>query len=145
MLESGVWHLEYLLSWRGPSTHLPPPHRNQQVAGYFKDKERFSTLSSLELGTHYSMAVDAKIPGNKKRKNSSWALCPVQGDLGFSTSRIFFFPKYLSLPQVKCANRALNVALPPATCANCIIVECKVQMFASSKILWPPCSGLTLL
>lgn len=84
MLESGVWHLEYLLSWRGLSTHSPPPHRNQQVAGYFKDKERFSTLSSLELGTHYNMAVDAKTPGNKKRKNrslvlhpSSWALCPV--------------------------------------------------------------------
>ena len=144
MLESGVWRLEYLFSWRVPSTHPPPPRRNQQVAGYFKDKERFSTLSSLELGTHYSAAVDAKIPGNKKRKNrslvlhpSSWALCPVQGDLGFSTFRIIVF--FSSLPQVKCAkspaNRALNVMLPPATCANHTIVECQVQMFASNKIL----------
>lgn len=98
MLESGVWHLEYLLSWMGPSTHPPPPHRNPQVAGYFKDKERFSTLSLLKLGTHYSMAVDAKIPENLKRKSrslvlhlSNWALCPVQADLGFSTSKIFFF------------------------------------------------------
>lgn len=74
MLETAVWHLEYLLSWMGLSTHPPPPHRNQHVAGYFKDKERFSTLSSLERGTHYSMAVDAKITENKKRKHRSLVL-----------------------------------------------------------------------
>jgi len=67
VLESGFWHLEHPLSWRGPSTHPPPPLRNQQAAGYFKDKKRFSTLFSLELGTHYSMAMGAKNPGNKNR------------------------------------------------------------------------------
>lgn len=139
MLESGDWHLDYLLSWRGLSTHPPLPCRNQQVEGCFKDKEGFSTLSSLELGTYNNVAMDAKILANRRRKNRSlvlhpnnWALRPVQGDLGFSTVRIimFFFSEYPSLPQVKRAkspaNSNLNVALPPAACDNHIVFQYKV-------------------
>ncbi|KAK4826569.1 hypothetical protein QYF61_010204 [Mycteria americana] len=46
---------------------------------------------------------------------------------------------------VKCANRALNVALPQATSANRTIVECKVQMFASRQPpyqYWPGDEGI---
>lgn len=59
----------------------------------------------LELGTHYSVAMDAEIAENKARKKArclvinpnSWALCPVQGDLGFSTlGTVVVFSKYPS-------------------------------------------------
>lgn len=96
------------------------------------------------------MAMDAKIMESKERNKrclvlnpNSWALCPVQEDLGFSTlGTTVFFSKYASLPQVKCAKEGTQCGTAPAMCADHTLLECKVQKFASSKILWPAYSGL---
>lgn len=116
LLESGIWHLDYLLSWRGLSTYPPPP-RNQRGVGYFKDKERFSNVSLLELGTlHCGHGCKNHGEQSKKQKvfsSKNQQLGSVQEIWDFPLLGLLcFFLNIHHCLRWNVQSRALNVVLP---------------------------------
>lgn len=141
---SGTWNI---CSAGGARAHIPS--ETGEVLAISRIKKDFLIFPCWNW-EHYSVAMDAKIVEIKARNRrhlvlnpNSWVLCPVQEDWGFSTlGTIVFFSKYPSLPQVKHAKQGSECGTAPAMCADHTLLECKVQKFASSKILWPAHSGL---